>query len=126
MAHGGIILIDTRDGGSGEGFAAGAGDALRQFGHELAMPPLAPLTSAHVLARSFYLLQDFPGRFDGATVWVQRDQDPQQRQRQPGHHRRAMTGPPPGRSMRRAATRSPPSPAARGSARWPIVSASTW
>ena len=75
MAHGGIILIDTRVGGSGEGFAAGASDALRQFGHDLAIPPLAPLTSAHVLARSFYLLQDFPGRFDGDTVWVQRDQD---------------------------------------------------
>ena len=39
------------------------------------MPPLAPLTSAHVLARAFYLLQDFPGRYDGDTVWVQRDQD---------------------------------------------------
>jgi hypothetical protein len=75
MAHGGIILIDTRDGGTGEGFAAGASAALQQFGHDLAIPPLAPLTSAHVLARSFYLLQDFPGRFDGDTVWVQRDQD---------------------------------------------------
>ena len=39
------------------------------------MPPLAPLTSAHVLAHAFYLLQDFPGRYDGDTVWVQRDQD---------------------------------------------------
>ena len=27
------------------------------------------------LARAFYLLQDFPGRFTGDTVWVQRDQD---------------------------------------------------
>jgi hypothetical protein len=75
MAHGGIILIDTRDGGSGEGFAVGASAALQSFGHDLAIPPLAPLTSAHVLARSFYLLQDFPGRFDGAPVWVGRDQD---------------------------------------------------
>ncbi len=39
------------------------------------MPPLAPLTTAHVLARAFYLLQDFPGRYAGDTVWVQRDQD---------------------------------------------------
>ena len=39
------------------------------------MPPLAPLTTAHVLAHAFYLLQDFPGRFTGDTVWVQRDQD---------------------------------------------------
>jgi hypothetical protein len=33
------------------------------------------LTTDHVLARSFYLLQDFPGRYTGDTVWVQRDQD---------------------------------------------------
>ncbi len=75
MSHGGIILIDTRGGGSGEGMAPGAAVALEQFGKGLAVPPLAPLTSAHVLARAFYLLQDFPGRYDGDTVWVQRDQD---------------------------------------------------
>ncbi len=75
MAHGGIILIDTRDGGSGEGFTANAGSALERLGQGLAVPPLAPLTTAHVLARAFYLLQDFPGRFAGDTVWVQRDQD---------------------------------------------------
>jgi hypothetical protein len=38
-------------------------------------PALAPLTTEHVLARSFYLLSDFPGRYTGDTVWVQRDQD---------------------------------------------------
>jgi len=75
MANGGIILIDTRNGGSGEGFAAGADAALERIGQGLAVPPLAALTSAHVLARSFYLLNDFPGRFTGDTVWVQRDQD---------------------------------------------------
>jgi hypothetical protein len=75
MAHGGIIVIDTRGGGTGEGFAPGAADALERLGKGLAIPPLAPLTSAHVLARAFYLLQDYPGRYDGETVWVQRDQD---------------------------------------------------
>jgi hypothetical protein len=28
-----------------------------------------------VLSRAFYLMQDFPGRFAGEPVWVQRDQD---------------------------------------------------
>jgi hypothetical protein len=41
----------------------------------LAIPRLTALTSAHVLARSFYLLSDFPGRYDGGTVWVQQAQD---------------------------------------------------
>ena len=75
MAHGGIILIDTRNGGSGEDFSPGAGAALERLGKDLAVPPLAPLTTGHVLARAFYLLQDFPGRYTGDTVWVQRDQD---------------------------------------------------
>ena len=49
--------------------------ALRRAGTGLSIPPLAPLGSDHVLARSFYLLSEFPGRFSGETVWVQRDQD---------------------------------------------------
>ena len=74
-SHGGIILIDTRGAGSGEGFAPGSDAALRRVAQGLAVPPLTPLSSDHVLARSFYLLQEFPGRYAGGTVWVQRDQD---------------------------------------------------
>jgi hypothetical protein len=75
MSRGGIILIDTRDSGSGAGFAPGTDSALRRAAQGLVIPPLAPLTTEHVLARAFYLLQDFPGRYTGDTVWVQRDQD---------------------------------------------------
>ncbi len=80
MARGGIILIDTNGGsegsaGSGAGFAPGVEAALRRAGTGLSIPPLAPLTSDHVLARAFYLLSEFPGRFNGDTIWVQRDQD---------------------------------------------------
>ncbi len=75
IAHGGIILIDTRGDGSGEGFAPGADAALRQAAQGLNIPPLAPLGPDHVLARSFYLLSEFPGRYTGGTVWVGRDQD---------------------------------------------------
>jgi Domain of unknown function (DUF4159)/Aerotolerance regulator N-terminal len=75
MSRGGIVLIDTRDSGSGAGFAPGTDSALRRVAQGLVIPPLAPLTTEHVLARAFYLLQDFPGRYTGETVWVQRDQD---------------------------------------------------
>jgi hypothetical protein len=82
MSHGGIILLDTRGGGSGadgegsgSGFAPGTEAALKRVAQGLVIPPLVPLTNDHVLARSFYLLQDFPGRYTGETVWVQRDQD---------------------------------------------------
>jgi hypothetical protein len=75
MARGGILLIDTRDSGSGEGFAPGANTALRRIAHGLNIPALAPLTVDHVLARAFYLLRDYPGRYEGGTVWVQRGED---------------------------------------------------
>uniref|UniRef100_UPI0018DF95D8 DUF4159 domain-containing protein n=1 Tax=Roseomonas rosulenta TaxID=2748667 RepID=UPI0018DF95D8 len=75
MRNGGIILMDTRDEGSGEGFAPGARVALRRVTRDLAVPPLAPVADDHVLKRAFYLLQDLPGRFAGGQVWVARDQD---------------------------------------------------
>jgi hypothetical protein len=75
MSRGGIIVIDTRNSGSGVGFAPGTEDALKRIARGLIVPPLAPLTGEHVLSHAFYLLSDFPGRFTGDTVWVQRDQD---------------------------------------------------
>jgi hypothetical protein len=75
MRNGGIILFDTRDEGSGEGFSPGARAALRRVTRDLQVPPLAPVPEDHVLKRAFYLLPDLPGRFTGGTVWVARDVD---------------------------------------------------
>jgi hypothetical protein len=75
MRQGGIILFDTRDEGSGEGFSPGSRAALRRVTRDLSIPPLAPVADDHVLKRAFYLLQDLPGRFTGGSVWVARDQD---------------------------------------------------
>ncbi|MBX9750823.1 MAG: DUF4159 domain-containing protein [Roseococcus sp.] len=75
MRNGGIILFDTRDEGSGEGFAPGARAALRRVTQGLAIPPLMPVPEEHVLRRAFYLLAELPGRFAGGTVWVSREQD---------------------------------------------------
>jgi len=75
MRNGGIVLFDTRDEGSGEGFSPGARTALRRITRDLAIPPLAPVPEDHVLRRAFYLLPDLPGRFAGGQVWVAREQD---------------------------------------------------
>jgi hypothetical protein len=40
----------------------------------LDLAPLEPISDDHVLTRSFYLMQDLPGRFAGRPVWV--DQQP--------------------------------------------------
>ncbi|MCB8875618.1 DUF4159 domain-containing protein [Acidisoma silvae] len=75
MANGGIILIDTQGSdtgaaGTGSGLQPGAAQALRQAVGGLDIPPLTPLSPHHVLAHTFYLLRDFPGRYDGAPIWV--------------------------------------------------------
>jgi hypothetical protein len=75
MRQGGIILFDTRDEGSGEGFSPGSRAALRRVTRDLTVPPLATVPEDHVLKRAFYLLQDLPGRFAGGSVWVAREQD---------------------------------------------------
>jgi hypothetical protein len=67
LRNGGTILFDTRDQSGGPGIAA-----LRAFARVLDIPPLVPTPPNHVLTRAFYLMQEFPGRFAGGTVWVER------------------------------------------------------
>ena len=71
LRSGGMILFDTRDGDiAGLGGPDGGG-ALRRLAAPLDIPPLAPLPQDHVLTRSFYLLKDFPGRYQGREVWAE-------------------------------------------------------
>lgn len=72
LRTGGMILFDTRDGDiAGYGVATPAGQRLQDIAAGLDVPPLEPIPADHVLTRSFYLLQDFPGRYDGQSVWVE-------------------------------------------------------
>lgn len=73
LRNGGMILFDTRDGDIGE--AAGGstpnGRTLQRIAARLDIPPLEPVPHDHVLTRTFYLLQDFPGRWEDTTLWVE-------------------------------------------------------
>ncbi len=73
MQNGGMIVFDTRDGAAGSSGNKG----LQRLARGLNLPPLAPIKPDHVLTRSFYLLQDFPGRLSGGQVWV--DASPERR-----------------------------------------------
>ncbi|NRB00051.1 MAG: DUF4159 domain-containing protein [Rhodobacteraceae bacterium] len=72
LRSGGMILFDTRDANvAGLGTTSVLGRKLQQLARPLDIPPLEPVPSDHVLTRTFYLLQDFPGRHAGADVWVE-------------------------------------------------------
>jgi len=75
MKTGGLILFDTRDQAMGlSGTAASPNtEKLRQMLARLDIPPLMPVPDDHVLTKAFYLLQDFPGRYTGGTLWVERN-----------------------------------------------------
>jgi uncharacterized protein DUF4159/aerotolerance regulator-like protein len=67
LATGGTILFDTRDQGSGSGGV----ERLRRLVGGIKVPPLVPIPPDHVLTKSFYLMQDFPGRWAGGRLWLE-------------------------------------------------------
>lgn len=82
LRHGGMILFDTRDQRLGTLITPGAfapggpgGRNLRQILSGLEIPPLIPAPQNHILTKAFYLIQDFPGRWAGGTVWVVKGSD---------------------------------------------------
>jgi len=65
MRAGGMIVLDT----GAEAAGANNTAALRILTQGLTIPALTTVTAEHVLTRSFYLLKELPGRWDG-PVWV--------------------------------------------------------
>ncbi len=72
LRTGGMIVFDTRDADvSRFGQGSPTGRKLQQLARPLDIPPLEPIPDDHVLTRTFYLLQDFPGRHSTRDVWVE-------------------------------------------------------
>src|SRR3954451_501806 len=75
MKQGGTVIFDTRDaveappGENGASQTAGM-QALRNILSSLDVPELEPVPREHVLTKTFYLLRDFPGRFNTGQTWV--------------------------------------------------------
>ncbi len=76
MKQGGTVLFDTRDavaappGSGGETRGPGMLE-LRKILSSLDIPELEPVPRDHVLTKTFYLLRDFPGRFNSGQLWVE-------------------------------------------------------
>ena len=71
MKNGGTIVFDTRDAGTDFGSGSGNGDALKRILAKLDVPALEPVPEGHALTKSFYLLKDWPGRYEGGVLWVE-------------------------------------------------------
>ncbi len=76
MKQGGTVLFDTRDAiaappsSGGETRSPGMLE-LRKILASLDIPELEPVPRDHVLTKTFYLLRNFPGRFDSGQLWVE-------------------------------------------------------
>jgi hypothetical protein len=70
MRNGGTILFDGR-----RRDRTDMGGRLRDLARILQLPSLHPVPDDHVLTRAYYLLAEFPGRWTGDTVWVERGND---------------------------------------------------
>nr|MCS5575015.1 DUF4159 domain-containing protein [Pseudomonadales bacterium] len=71
---GGMILLDTRDQAVNERpEAAGrrSTNLMQQMLGNLNLPSLSVVPQGHALTQSFYLIDHFPGRWDGGDVWVE-------------------------------------------------------
>jgi Domain of unknown function (DUF4159)/Aerotolerance regulator N-terminal len=78
MKQGGLIVFDTQDYGRGlpTGTPLGQGEsALQRILGRLDVPRLEPVPENHVLTKAFYLLRNFPGRWDGGQLWVEAQED---------------------------------------------------
>ena len=76
MKQGGTVLFDTRDAieappGENGMSQTPAMQTLREILSSLDVPELEPVPREHVLTKTFYLLRDFPGRFNVGQTWVE-------------------------------------------------------
>lgn len=72
MKNGGTILFDTRDALTARLEASTPEAAsLRRLLLKLDIPQMERLPSDHVLSKTFYLLDQFPGRYNTSPLWVE-------------------------------------------------------
>ena len=72
LRSGGMILFDTREAHLGGGsLSTPNGQVLQRLAAKLDVPALEMVPEDHVITRTFYLLQAFPGRWNTREVWVE-------------------------------------------------------
>ncbi|HKQ95400.1 MAG TPA: DUF4159 domain-containing protein, partial [Aestuariivirgaceae bacterium] len=78
MKNGGTIFFDTRDAATTLFNPSGVSpetQSLRTLLARLDIPPIEPVPEGHVLTKSFYLMEAFPGRYNQGQLWVETQND---------------------------------------------------
>ncbi len=73
LDHGGTILFDTRDQNRSTTSRRNTpnAQALRHITSRMNIPPIMQIPDNHVLGRSFYLLDEYPGQYTSGTLWIE-------------------------------------------------------
>ena len=73
MKNGGTVVFDTRDAlvERSDGPPTPEAMALRQILETVEVPPLEVVPHDHVITKSFYLIEDFVGRYDSGRTWIE-------------------------------------------------------
>ncbi len=74
LNNGGTILFDLRDPSATariQGQQSQTNLALQRLTANVDIPTLEPVPTEHVLRKSFYLMQEFPGRYAGGNLWIE-------------------------------------------------------
>ena len=71
LRTGGILLVDTRDQQMSFDKPANGNPDLKRLLAGIETPPLIAMPPEHVLTKSFYLLSDMPGRWQGGKLWIE-------------------------------------------------------
>ena len=74
MAAGGTIVFDTLDRDRQKLLGGKSHPGLAQISKSLDIPRLGKPPKDHVITKSYYLLQTFPGRWADGPIWVELDQ----------------------------------------------------
>lgn len=79
LQNGGMVLFDS---GIADPTAISLGlqrpeakESLRRILENIDLPQLVPVDGGHVLSKSYYLINRFPGRIQGRQIWVERGTD---------------------------------------------------
>jgi hypothetical protein len=71
LRTGGIIFIDTRDQQLNFDRPSNGNPDLKRLLAGIETPSLVAMPPDHVLTKSFYLLSDMPGRWQGGKLWIE-------------------------------------------------------